>query len=240
MAFAQLAPGRTEAVPSQHSPPHPHLHPHDRTGPILRLIWGLFGYLGYLTSWMCSGHITPSAMSNLSMSSHQFYVNSWNNSRAMSVCFIFWGNEGVETVPKTPCRYHWQLRSQAKIGSVKGVHGSKMVLRHCSLSMAEWTSSWSCALHISAVLHQWIKTEPWESASPFCLFMSAKICKKYPSLTGNSSSNWLIYSQSFPFHLQSCAYARGFFFLQSAGKLFLRSFKSLSNFLSLQNDSTWS
>lgn len=158
----------------------------------------------------------------------------------MSVCFIFWGNEGVGIVPKTPCRYHWQLRIQGKIGRIKGVRGSNVGLGHCSLSVAKWTSSGSCALHITAGLHQWIKTEPWESGSPFCLFVSAKICKKYPSLTGNPPSSRFTYSQSFLFHLRSCAYARVFFFLQSAEKLFLRSFKSLSNFLSLQNDSTWS
>lgn len=30
----------TEAVPLWHSSPHPHHHPHYRTGPILRLVWG--------------------------------------------------------------------------------------------------------------------------------------------------------------------------------------------------------
>lgn len=166
--------------PSWHSPPHPHLHSRVSIVPILRLVWVLFGYFGYFTSWMFSGHIMPSATSNLSMSSHQFYIKSWNNGRAMSVCFILWGNEGVEIVPKTPCQCHWQLRSQAKIGRIKGVHGSDLVLGRCSLAMAKGTSSWSCALHISAVLHWLIKTEPWESESPFCLFMSAKICKKIP------------------------------------------------------------
>jgi len=71
------------------------------------------------------------------VSSHQFYINPWTNSRAMSVCFMFWGNEGVEVVPKNPCQYHWQLRSQAEIGRIKGVHGSNLVLGLGSLSVAK-------------------------------------------------------------------------------------------------------
>ena len=67
MAFAQPAPGHTEAMPSWHSPPHLHLHlhAHDRAGPILRLVWVLLGYFGYFTSWLCSGCIMPSATSSL-------------------------------------------------------------------------------------------------------------------------------------------------------------------------------
>lgn len=96
--------------------------------------------------------------------------------------------------------------------------------------MTKWPSSWSCAVHIGSVLHQWIRTEPWESENPFCLLISAKTWKKCPSLTGNSSSNWFLHSQSLLFHLHSCAYARGFFFSQSAAKLFLSSFKSLISY----------
>lgn len=46
--------------------------------------------------------------------------------------------------------------------------------------MTKWPSNCSCAVHISTVLHQWIKTEPWESESPFCLFRSATPAKNAP------------------------------------------------------------
>lgn len=50
-----------------HGPPRPQLHPQDRAGPIRRLVWGLFSYFGYFTTWVCSGCVTPSATSNLCM-----------------------------------------------------------------------------------------------------------------------------------------------------------------------------
>lgn len=178
------------------------------------------------------------------------YISSQNNSRVTSVCFVFWGSKGMEIVPKTSWQHRCLLRSQSKIGTITGVHGTDLVWGCESLPVAKRTHSWTCSLCLSRTeLTKGILltsvNQNW-TLRKLKYIMIIHICQKLPSRRQKSSPwmaiplNWMLYAPSFLFYLFSSAYAGGFFLLQSAGKPFLRSFKSLSNFLSLRSYSTWS
>lgn len=153
-----------DGVALQHSSSLP--CPHHRAGPVLRLAWGSFGFFFWLfyiwdVLWVYNApcHIQP--MHVLS----PVYINSWNNSRVISVCFVFWGTKGMEIVPKTSWQHHCLVRSQSKIGTVIGVYGTDLVWGYESLPVAKRTHSWTCSLCLSrtaltkSILLQLIKTE---------------------------------------------------------------------------------